>query len=147
MHWTCPTVCNGSCGFVQKWSLYFTSKIIHYKNLSKKPLCTRSTVYVWRHYFEQEPYECSACIIPLHVTHCTYPPAWTVSCNLTEKGNGVEPIPLVLNNMESIRFSGIQFLLKVGGFLSRPHISHSRISHGTHVMPQYFFLSTRTVHC
>lgn len=56
MHRTCPAVCNGRCGFVQKQSLYFTSKIIHYKNFSKEPLCTHSADYVWRHYFEQEPY-------------------------------------------------------------------------------------------
>lgn len=89
--------------------------------------------------------QCSACIIPLHVTHCTYPPAWTVSCNLAEKGNRVEPIPLVFNIVESIRFSGIQFLSWVGGFLARPHIFHSsRISYGIHFIPEYFFLNCRT---
>lgn len=55
-HRTCPAACNGRCSFVQKQSLYFPSKIIHYRNFSKEPLCTYSTVYVWRHYFEQEPY-------------------------------------------------------------------------------------------
>lgn len=89
--------------------------------------------------------QCSACIIPLHVTHCTYPSAWTVSCNLTKKDNGVDPVPLVCNIMESIHFSAIQFISWVGRFLARPHIFHSsRISYGIHFIPEYFFLNCRT---